>query len=121
MVDDKRAHTVDKIAIRKDILIDRSLARRACIEVVEQKILHACKKPSVSKKRKNFALVALNKPLIWALIESRRIKIHAVFFGKTLDLPMPNHRQTRHGRHQRKNPKIFIVPAKLSQRCLLVR
>jgi hypothetical protein len=117
MVDHQRTFIAIAVRERKHILVHMSVGR---IEVVQQEMVGAGEQVTAVEQREDFALVPRNQPLIRLLVPIGAVILHAILFGKPLDLPVPKHRQPRHGDQQRADAEVFIAFAKLIDRRALI-
>ena len=62
-----------------------------------------------------------NQILVRRLSHSRLLVLHPILLGEALDLPMPEHRQTRQRRQQRAHAEVFVPCAELVDRRPLIR
>ena len=64
--------------------------------------------------------MTIHKILVRSFILVCLGEFHAVFFGKPFNLPVPEHRKTRHRNHQGTDTEIFVVLSELRNRRVLV-
>ena len=118
VVKNQRAIVPRSIRIRKHVLVDRPMLRP---EVVHDEVGALRKHMATLQQRRNLLLVARRQRIVRPLVHARPLVLHAVPLGVALDLPMPEHRQPRQRRHQRRHAEAFVARPELIDRRSLVR
>src|SRR4030042_807759 len=118
VVDNKRALISNAIRVGKDILVDLSSRSE---EIVKQKMFDVCKEMAALHQREDFSFMSSHQILIRLFVPFGIPVFHPVFFSKSFNLAMSEHREPGQGYHHRADTKIFILLAELRHSGFLVR
>src|SRR5665811_1008422 len=73
------------------------------------------------EEREYLALVTLDEPAVGLLVAIRPAVLHAVLLGEAFNLTVADHRQARHGRHERGHAEVLVALTELIDRRPLIR
>src|SRR4030043_213970 len=118
MVDYQGPFLSGTIRVGKDILVDISFRSE---EIVKQKMFDVCKEMTALHQREDFSFMSSHQILIRLFVPFGIPVFHPVFFGKSFNLAMSEHREPGQGYHHRADTKIFILLAELRHSGFLVR
>ena len=90
------------------------------VDVKKTKIGGVGKEVPFVHQREDLPPVALDKVLIRCFIPVRLAVLHSVLLSETLNLSMPEHRETGHRHHQCGHTKVLVPRAELRHRCLFI-
>ena len=99
------------------MLVDAAAVGR---EVVQQEVARLGEVAAPVEQRDDLALVALDQPRVRLLVHRRPPELHPVLLGEALELAVPEHRQARQRREQRRDADVLVALAELLGRRLLV-
>ncbi len=117
MVENKNFAFSPAVRIRENVLVDRAVR---LVEIVKVEVIDMCEKMAQMQKREDLTLVSLHKRLIDTLVFIGAAVFHAVFFGKSLDLAVSEHRKSRHRYHKKRDSEVFVVVSELRDCRLLI-
>ncbi len=117
VIDHQRPLVPRPVRVGKHVLVDVALRGK---EIVQQKVLHLGEQAAAVQQREYLPLVALHQVAVGLLIPVGAPVLHAVLFGKALDLAVAEHGQAGQGGHQGADAKVLVPFAKLGHGRFLV-
>ena len=90
MIQHQAALTAGLVGIGIYIFVDIAFRR---VKIIQQEIGYLGKQVAAPEQREDFTLMPFDQMVIHLLIPICPAELHAVFFGKALELSMPKHRQ----------------------------
>ena len=117
VVHDQRRARVIAVRVREHVLVHAAVV---VVAVVEPELARPREqRPAVQQRHEPPPVFAL-EPLVDRFIAQRAAELHAITFFMSFDLAVPEHRQTRHGRHEHADAEVLLAASELIDRRALV-